>query len=269
MRVIDVPTYLLARCCEAAAYGFSRASGLCYGLLPSLLSPDQLSARVAHAYTPSYARDLQTSPRDIDDGTLDPWELNALNQYHIDTGRMLVIGAGLGREALEIARRGVTVMGMDISLDAMQVAQRRASAAGVPAWFHQASLFELPYKPRSFDYAILASGMYSAIPGRVTRQAWLKALRQSLKVDALTILGFTPERPPLTVGRTIRFQLTAMLRRLPGANHACQPGDTCLAGHFMHAFQDENELRAELTEAGAAIRELNWTAGYAILIFPA
>ncbi len=269
MRTIDIPTYLLARCCEAAAYGFSRASGLCYGLLPSLLSPDQLSTRVTRAYDPTYARDLQTNPNDIDDGTLDSWELNVLNRYKIDTGRMLVIGAGLGREALAIARRGVTVMGMDINLDAMQIAQRRAGAAGVPAWFQQATLFELPYKPHSFDYAIFASGMYSAIPGKATRQAWLRALRHPLKAHARTFLSFSQEHPPLTVGKTVRFRLNAILKNLPGANQDCQPGDTCLSGHYMHVFQTEDELRAELTEAGAAIHELNWAAGYAVLIFPA
>ncbi len=248
---------------------FARLSSFFYGLLPALMPPEQLSTHVAYAYDEIYATHRLSGIDEIDDGSLDSWEHNVFNKYKIDAGRMRVLGAGLGRESLAIARRGVTVMGMDINRSAMQVAQRRARAAGVPAWFHQASLFELPYKPGSFDYAIYTSSMYSSIPGKAVRQSWLRSLRRPLKGGALIILSFVSGCPPHGKGKMLRFWMNGILRKLPGANRACQPGDSCLAGHFMHEFQTEQELREELTEAGAVIQELRWAANYAIVTFPA
>ena len=269
MRLTSVPVHVLGRCCKAIAYIFARLSSFFYGLLPVLMPPEQLSTHVAHAYNEIYAAHHLSDVDGIHDSSLDSWELSVLDKYKIDAGRMLVLGAGLGREALAIARRGVTVMGMDISYKASQVAQRRARTAGMPAQFHQASLFELPYKPCSFDYAIYTSSMYSSIPGKAARQSWLQNLRQPLKGGALIILSFASGYPPPSKGKMLRLWMNDILRKLPGANRAYQPGDSCLAGHFMHEFQTEDELRTELTEAGAVIQELCWTANYTVVTFPA
>lgn len=270
MRLTGVPVHVLGRCCKAIAYIFARLSSFFYGLLPALLPPEQLNTHVAQAYDKIYAaHDHLGGVDDIYNGSLDSWELDVLNKYKIDTGRMLILGAGVGREALAIARRGVTVMGMDINYKATQVAQRRARTVGMTARFHQASLFELPYKPRSFDYAIYTSSMYSSIPGKAARQSWLRSLRRPLKGGALIILSFASGYPPPSKGKMLRLWMNAVLRKLPGANRAYQPGDSCLAGHFMHEFQTEDELRTELTEAGAVIQELCWTANYTVLTFPA
>jgi 2-polyprenyl-3-methyl-5-hydroxy-6-metoxy-1,4-benzoquinol methylase len=264
----NIFVYILARICEIAARIFDRASSLLHNLLPALLPPDQLSLRVARSYDPSYAPELLAQAEDVDDGPLDTWETNVLNRHKIRTGRMLVVAAGSGREALGIAERGVTAIGMDTNLVAVRIAQKRAAASGVPAWFQQASMFELPYKSLSFDYVIFSSGMYSAIPGSATRQAWLKTLRPHLKPDALIILSFIPQRHSDTFGTAVRLRLASILKSLPGTNPNYQPGDTCLSGHFMHTFQNEGEVRNELTEAGMVIQELNWLTGYAVLTFP-
>jgi hypothetical protein len=61
--------------------------------------------------------------------------------------------------------------------------------------------------------------------------------------------------------------LSLAVSKLPGTNHDYQPGDECLAGHFMHLFQSEDELRTEMTEAGAMIKDMGMARGYAVLLF--
>lgn len=53
--------------------------------------------------------------------------------------------------------------------------------------------------------------------------------------------------------------------KLPGANREYQVGDICYEFHYLHEFQDQDEIRGEFTRVGANIVELNWDLGYAVL----
>jgi ubiquinone/menaquinone biosynthesis C-methylase UbiE len=184
-------------------------------------------------------------------------------------GLMLIMGCGRGREAIAIARRGISVVGVDSNRAAVQTAQRLAKISGVPARFHLADYLVLPYVSLVFDYAILSATMYSVIPGMAQRQAWLNDLCRVLKPEGLLILSFAEEHwgnQRSRLGRLL-VRLTTILARLPGGNHGYQVGDTCGHGHFMHTFQDEEEIRRELDGAGALIRELDWTRGFAVVDF--
>ena len=265
MRLTSTLVYLCARFCELAAITLHRLANLFSGLLPALLSPAQLSTRVIRNYQIAYEKDPLAYDRG--DETLDPWEAVIVEQYQIRSGRMLVMGSGWGREALALARRGLTVVGIDTSFLAVAAAQSRARETGIAANFHQASFFDLPYKPQSLDYVLLSSSMYSTIPTRLGRQAWLHGLRRQLKPGGHAILSFALELSPRTGIRTARTSLSVAASKLPGANHAYQPGDEFLAGHFMHLFQTEDELRTELAETGATIHDLNPVRGYVVLTF--
>ena len=260
-----MPVYFCARCCELAASTLYRLASLFSGLLPALLSPADHSNRIIHNYQTVYEKEPLVY--DIGDETLEPWEITVVERHQIRSGSMLVMGSGWGREAIALARRGLRVVGIDTSLVAVMGAQRRATEAGVPACFHQASFLDLPYKPQRFDYVLLASSMYSTIPTRSGRQAWLRVLGRQLKSGGHVILSFALEPYPRTGLRTVRTCLSLAVSKLPGTNHDYQPGDECLAGHFMHLFLTEDELRTELEGAGAVIKELSLAKGYVVLTF--
>jgi hypothetical protein len=61
------------------------------------------------------------------------------------------------------------------------------------------------------------------------------------------------------------YTLNAWLAGLPGANPSYQAGDHMSHDHFLHAFLSEEELRSELTEAGATIIRPNWDQQFAVL----
>jgi SAM-dependent methyltransferase len=60
------------------------------------------------------------------------------------TGRALVPGCGFGHDVLRLARAGFRAVGVDFAAYAVDQGNARAAAAGLPAEFLRADLFELP-----------------------------------------------------------------------------------------------------------------------------
>jgi SAM-dependent methyltransferase len=67
--------------------------------------------------------------------------------------RLLDVGTGPGRHAIELARRGVQVVGVDISSTFLGIARERASEAGTPVSFFEMDALALPFEDE-FDVAI-------------------------------------------------------------------------------------------------------------------
>ncbi len=263
MRLLAQLLLLISRGLRATGEVFYRLSRLAEGFLPVVLPPSHLIALVRDHYQRAYSK----SPERCGEPFLTEWEGEVLDRYQIRSGRMLVMGCGWGREAIAVARRGVRVVGVDTSGAAVRMAQELARRVGVEARFHQGDYLELPYAPATFDTALLASMMFSAIPGTALRRAWLGNLRRLIKPNGLVILSFDAEREPISRLRTLITRLHMMLVRLPGANKTYQPGDGYDVPHFLHTFLDEDEIRRELLSAGATVRELDWAKGFAVLSF--
>lgn len=71
--------------------------------------------------------------------------------------RILDIGCGTGRHAVELAGRGYCVTGIDLSESMLAVAREKAAAAGVSVDFRRCDARDLPFKAE-FDAAILLCG---------------------------------------------------------------------------------------------------------------
>ncbi len=263
---------LLGFLIRLAAHTLERTGGLLQrlaqflnGLLPALLTPDQLVHLTQRHYQRSYSSTVAAPVDEPHFCELESWEREVADRHFFANGRLLVLGAGLGREAVAMARRGLAVVGIETDTTALAVAARTARNLGHDVWFVQADLRALPFRSASFDSALLASIMYSAIPGKAQRQIWLHELFRILSPTGLAALSFLTEQEPHA--RMIRLceALARRLARLPGANPAYQPGDSCPQGHFLHAFQTEQEISRELEEAGVLIRELDWKRGFAVV----
>ncbi len=266
MYVIGYLINIVAKCLDAIGAGFCFVSRLLTELLPALLTPARLNALTRARYDHWH---VNTETRLAVGTGLHSWESDLLDQYNIRSGRMLVLGAGCGRETIALARKGLVVVGVEINPHAIHAASRLAGQSGVSAHFHRADFLRLPYKRASFDYLLLSSIMYSAIPGRSLRQESLRDMLRVLKPGALAILSFEARHHPRSRLGRLRTRITQALAGLPGANRAYQPGDACeQRGHFIHTFQDKGELRTEFTGAGAGIREVDWTRGFAVLSAP-
>lgn len=269
MLIIGNLVILFARSLRWVGDFFHRLSNTFNGILPALLSPSYLSLLVKKSYFAVYPDRLRATGLETEDFSLEPWEVAVFDHYHVNSGsRMLVLESGWGREALAIARRGVQVVGVDINYVVTRMAHQSARAAGLPAHFHQADILHLPHRVSSFDFILLSSLMYSAIPGASQRRTWLADLCHLLKPDGLAILSFASDRFPMSRRRAACTFLNKFVCRLPGANPTYQPGDDWLLGHFLHVFRDEEEIRRELLEAGVIVRDLNWKGGFAVVAYP-
>lgn len=236
-----------------------------YGILPALLPPDRLGTLMRRYYDRSYERAGSRIPLTAYSWSLEPWEERVVTQHLPSPATVLILGAGLGRESLVLARRGYRVLGLDIARGGLLIGARCATSLNLPVTFIQADFLTLPVEAASAAYILLSGVMYSAVPGRERRQAWLRDLKQCLTPGGKLVLNFVIAREPETALSRMIQACTGLILRWPGSNRAYQQGDTCTNGHFMHIFNDEEELRTEVVEAGITLIELNWPDGYAVL----
>lgn len=68
------------------------------------------------------------------------------------TGTVLEVGCGMGTLALKLAQAGFQVTGLDVSNVALQYAQQRALAAGLPIVWREGFAENLPFAGQTFDY---------------------------------------------------------------------------------------------------------------------
>ena len=260
---------VLIRLCEQLAGILFRVQQLLTGILPALLSPREMTEMIRAHYDRSYHDLAAREPETWYKWTLESWETDVLAGHQMKTGTILVLGAGVGRESIALAERGFSLVGLDINREGLHVAARQARAKHLRPLFAQADFLALPIGPGRVDYVFMSGIMYSSIPGRPQRQAWLRSLRPCLKNQGLLVLNFLIAREIDSRTHRLIHRLNRWLTTLPGTNQSYQLGDTCSQNHFLHAFVDEEEIRSELLETGARVHQLHWHEGYAVLTWPA
>jgi len=97
--------------------------------------------------------------------------------------RLLDIGCGTGRHAVELAKRGYTVTGVDLSEVMLKKAAQKAEAAGVKVEFKQQDARELTFH-EEFDLAIMiCEGAFPLMETDEMNYAILKGAYNALKKD--------------------------------------------------------------------------------------
>lgn len=71
---------------------------------------------------------------------------------------LLDVATGSGNAALEAARRGASVTGLDLTPDLLEVARERAQAEGLLIQFDEGDASELPYEDDRFDRVVSVFG---------------------------------------------------------------------------------------------------------------
>jgi SAM-dependent methyltransferase len=80
--------------------------------------------------------------------------------------RVLDVGCGPGRHALALARRGIEVVGVDLSEDFIALARDAAAADGLPARFEVGDVRELAYAAEFDAVVCLCQGGFGLLGGR-------------------------------------------------------------------------------------------------------
>ena len=197
---------------------------------------------------------------------LHPLEREILERHLKPGGRLLDIGCGAGREALDLARAGFQVIGIDIASRMVEAARVNAQREGLRVTFRVQNATDLDEPPDSFDGAYWA-GSYHHIPGRALR---IEALRRIMRVltweGALILMVVYRERRSLFSRSRLVDLLRKAMRRLPGPWRFSEPGDVYMretskasdpqAQVFFHDFSTPGEVRAEIEAAGLRAEEV-------------
>lgn len=217
--------------------------------LPVLvMRPDDLVEFSRQSYAKS--QDVESWAEDslVDSGLrLD--ELDLLSDLPEKKGKLLLLGVGGGREAIPLANMGYEVTGIDYIPDLIERAKVNAAKRGVgfEGLVQEISKLEVPSD--IFDVVWISRSMYSCVPTRSRRIEMLKRIAQALKPGGYFLCQFQRGQ---CVQRSAKGKF---LRRLIATcslgNLAYEEGDTLwLNIEFLHVFNSESEIRAELEEGG-------------------
>jgi hypothetical protein len=222
-------------------------TGVCLGLLgrPTLHAVDELTYDERRRY---HGDEYNLS------GLFD-WERSAIDRHFRGRRRLLVTGAGGGREVLALAAADleVEVRGHECNAALVAVADGLIARRGLAG---RASVQWLPRDavPRDatpFDGAIVGWSAYMLVIGRANRVRFLAEVRDLLLGDSPLLLSFfTRDDPATRLARVVRS--ANVIRRLLGRPLA-ELGDD-LAPNFVHRFTRE-EIEAELRDAGFRLAE--------------
>ena len=197
------------------------------------------------------------------DDWLGTWELSLVERYFTNKGELLDLACGAGREALLLARRGLTVTACDWSPRMIAEAQRRARDANLPIRFEVADLYDLRYPENAFDYLLLTNIAYSYVFPRRRRVRFLRQAYSVLKPGGVFIVSFAPGTKDSPARPRFFLQLLGGLSRCTPFNKEYEPGDG-FADTFVHFFQ-QHDLKQEFEEAQFIIKDWLWKRGYAVL----
>ena len=176
-----------------------------------------------------------------------PWETHIFNNYFQGCRRILLGGAGGGREALALSRKGIDVTSFDCNENLVLLASRLAEKEKLSIRMLHAAPSTVPHLNTSFDGFIMGWGAYMHISGSEKRIAFLNNIRQLVQKDAPLLLSFFTRHPDSRRFRYIH-RIASTIRTLRRSSIPIELGDT-LDDTLDHYFTQE-ELNDELYAGG-------------------
>jgi hypothetical protein len=177
---------------------------------------------------------------------LQPWEAAAVDEHFTGGARVVVTGAGTGREVHALLERGFDAIGYEPHPMLLRAGADFLRRHGQPDRLRASERDTFPTDVDGCDAVVVGWGSYTAIPGSWRRIAFLRAARESLPEGAPVLVSFFVRRGPVRYFRLVAAVGSAV-RRLRGRERV-ELGDG-LNPHYGHYFTRQ-EIEAELSAAG-------------------
>jgi hypothetical protein len=212
------------------------------GLWLGLLERDTL-LKINERYYAEHQRYLDD---DYNRRGLFAWERAMLERYFPPGERLLVVGAGGGREVLALRELGFEAHGLECNGALVAASNTLLETHGLPPCVRFAPPDTCPAGPLRYGGLIVGWGAYMLIQGRERRTALLREMRAQVDPGAPLLVSFFPRSPAARRFRVIA-EVANGLRRLTGRG-PLELGDD-LEPEYVHYFTQE-ELAAELRAGG-------------------
>jgi hypothetical protein len=207
-------------------------------------TPDDLCAATGdfYSFAPSYRK-----PEQVFHGFYG-WERDVVERYFRPGSRVLVAGAGAGREMVALAEAGFVPEGFDCCVEMVEAGKELLRSRNVPARVVLAEPSRVPHGLGIYDGLVVGWGAYHHIVGKSQRVRFLKEMRSCARAGAPILLSFFTHWD----SRRYEAWLTRLANCIRGLRHPrrekVEVGDH-LNVCFTHRF-DEAEIADELRTAG-------------------
>ena len=198
-------------------------------------------------------------------GGLFEWEQEAVRaHFPPPPARVVVTGAGAGREVLGLLSLGYDAVGYEPSAPLRDAGDALLDSQGHPGRLHLSERDVLPEAAGACDAVMVGWGSYMLMPGRARRVSFLREVRAALPEGGTVLCSFNVQTPQAAYYRLIACVANA-IRRVRRSERV-ELGDS-LIPQFVHYFT-EGEIREELQDGGfrmAAFAEFpyGWAIGVA------
>ncbi|MDD5084858.1 MAG: nucleotidyltransferase family protein [Candidatus Omnitrophica bacterium] len=195
------------------------------------------------------------------DNILDRWEKETVREIQ-PCSLIFDIGCGTGREAIEFAKLGFKVTGIDISPSAIDLARKNAEKEGLPIFFIAGDIRN--FKPRGvFDCLFFSSAVYQNIARRRNRIKVLRNLSLSLRDGGRMFLLIAWRRHLWQEAFDYLIYLArCTVSFLSFKNPFLEPGDMYVKEtegddtlSFFHYFPSKRLILKELKASGLTVEE--------------
>ncbi len=182
-----------------------------------------------------------------------------LNRYFREPGTVVDLGCGTGRALVPLARRGFHGIGVDLSLEMLQVVGEKVDEESLPIDRLRANMVELDCLADGIaDYSVCLFSTLGMIRGRENRARALGHVRRILKPGGIFIVHihnfWFNLRDPGGPWWVIKSVLRSSLKR------KIEAGDKFfdyrrIPNMFLHVFR-RREILGDLRQAGFRIHDL-------------
>ena len=174
------------------------------------------------------------------------WEAAAIDAHFPAGGRLVVTGAGGGREVLALRDRGFDAVGFEPHAGLVEAGAALLREHGHDDVLHLMGREGFPAQAGRSDGVVVGWGSYMHVLGRGQRVAFLRAARATLEPGAPLLVSFWVRPESERAYRHIA-RIATVLRRLRRREPADE-GDQ-LGPHFAHRFV-RSQLEGELRDGG-------------------
>jgi SAM-dependent methyltransferase len=186
------------------------------------------------------------------------WEMAILENHFPETGDVLVVGCGGGRECFGLEGLGYRVTGVDVSEHQIDAARAISARRNSSVTFSCVDGESLPFENDSFDAVTLWSQVLGNVPGHENRERLLREARRVVRSCGVVSLSVHERERTLAL-------VTDAMRPDCNPDDKLEDGDLLLLAddgvspQFWHYFAIQ-ELRELCTGTGFPLVELWYTS---------